>query len=508
MKPIKTFMLALPVLLLMLISLTAARAETEPGQRPLTTLPSLTIYETGEPGMWNFTPVEDTPLFQAVFGAINSAIINIDFMAYDWGDHPMLNQAIQDALDRGVEIRFIVDYAHRDRFDTIFAMVGTGGNVIDWVTDCRTSAQFHNKTIDIDDQRLLTGSMNFTPNGVGWHLNNLADWDTPVMSAAYQPEFDQIWSGTCGHAKEDESKTVLVDDEVPVDVIFGPKHPSAQALTDFVNSAMYSINITAFWISTSADIMPFVDALIAQAQAGIDIRVILDAGSCNSQYGADDILRAGGVSVKCEIIAAKVHKKTIEIDGQCLWIGSMNFSGNGVRTNAENANQFCDVAKALEARDRFNAIWNVLPEFTLWYTSNAEAGYGPCSNNVDDNYNGPVDENDPNCDESYSDICMDGIDNDGDGHIDGGWNNDNYVGDYDCWWFYPKMTGYWLPTWSSTLPQSFISDAPYSMTCAPFSGPPCENLPYWTALASNCNGCYWVKVPSNAFYFNIWPGSE
>ena len=82
------------------------------------------------------------------------------------------------------------------------------------------------------------------------------------------------------------------------------------------------------------DSEPMVEALIELEEQGILVRVVTDED--NADLSAINRLRRHGISVVEDKRSALMHNKFVIIDGRYLWMGSMNFTTNGVYCNNNN----------------------------------------------------------------------------------------------------------------------------------------------------------------------------
>jgi cardiolipin synthase len=98
----------------------------------------------------------------------------------------------------------------------------------------------------------------------------------------------------------------------------------AQALLSAIQAAKKSVHMTMYLLNDKR----FINALIAQKTAGLDVKVILNktfpmnAGTNTAAYNA---LQAGGVPVVWAAATFTLtHEKSVVIDGQSAWIMTMN----------------------------------------------------------------------------------------------------------------------------------------------------------------------------------------
>jgi phosphatidylserine/phosphatidylglycerophosphate/cardiolipin synthase-like enzyme len=120
----------------------------------------------------------------------------------------------------------------------------------------------------------------------------------------------------------------------PLDLVIEPSD-DADALLAAVQGAKSSVHMTMYLLSDSR----FVNALIAQHQAGHDVKVVLNQtfptpGTDNS--AVFNQLKSAGVSVAwAPSTFTLTHEKCVIIDGKVAWIMTMNLSFTSPTKNRE-----------------------------------------------------------------------------------------------------------------------------------------------------------------------------
>jgi phosphatidylserine/phosphatidylglycerophosphate/cardiolipin synthase-like enzyme len=109
-------------------------------------------------------------------------------------------------------------------------------------------------------------------------------------------------------------------------LIVMPMESSHSDWVDAIRSARKSIHMEMFHITEKA----VINALIARAHDGIDLRVIVDHKETGGYKTALEALIAGGVQVRPASDAFSItHSKTMIIDGEEAWITSINMTNTG-----------------------------------------------------------------------------------------------------------------------------------------------------------------------------------
>jgi phosphatidylserine/phosphatidylglycerophosphate/cardiolipin synthase-like enzyme len=103
-----------------------------------------------------------------------------------------------------------------------------------------------------------------------------------------------------------------------------------QALADALDQARYQIDVAVY----DLNLWSIRDALLAAHRRGVNVRMVVEAGSLDREEIQD--LRENGIPVVADQSDSLMHNKFVIIDGVHLWLGSMNFTVNGAYKNDNN----------------------------------------------------------------------------------------------------------------------------------------------------------------------------
>jgi phosphatidylserine/phosphatidylglycerophosphate/cardiolipin synthase-like enzyme len=101
-----------------------------------------------------------------------------------------------------------------------------------------------------------------------------------------------------------------------------------------IRQATLQVDLAGYDINSE----PIVQALIDVRQRDLTVRVVTD--SDNADQPGIRRLRRNGISVVEDERSGLMHNKFIVIDGRFVWMGSMNFTGNGAHCNNNNIVRF------------------------------------------------------------------------------------------------------------------------------------------------------------------------
>src|ERR1051325_4027532 len=139
-----------------------------------------------------------------------------------------------------------------------------------------------------------------------------------------------------------------------VSVIVEPSSNHGSELVTAISGAKQSVYMTMYQIDST----PVLDALVARAQAGIDVQAVLDTSSQSKSFNtpAYNQLSAAGVKVVWSSTSfTYTHEKTVIIDGTQAWIMTMNANTSSPLENREYLAIDTDPADVAEATAVFEA---------------------------------------------------------------------------------------------------------------------------------------------------------
>ncbi|MFT7581001.1 MAG: phosphatidylserine/phosphatidylglycerophosphate/cardiolipin synthase-like enzyme, partial [Myxococcota bacterium] len=290
------------------------------------------------PGVSNETG-GDTEADDALIALIDAAASTLDVCLYDF-KHPALIDAIVDAHQRGVTVRFVGDDDETDQAGYI-AVLDAGIPI----TLRLKSGIMHNKFLIVDGAFVATGSMNFSEAGVNRNNNHAMILDSAQAAADYLAEFEQMFiDANFGTSKTAFPRTPITLGGTTIDLAFSPKDNPEIVLRDALATADHSVYFMVFSF-TRNDVA---GDLIAHHNNGVEVVGIYDKFGATNRYATDEDLAEAGVPVlvdgnenKVGSSGGKLHHKVMIIDAgtdsdPIVIAGSYNWSGNASDTNDEN----------------------------------------------------------------------------------------------------------------------------------------------------------------------------
>jgi mitochondrial cardiolipin hydrolase len=131
----------------------------------------------------------------AITGLLQGASSSIDGALYRF-NHPGLAQAVEEAAERGVRIRLLVDGNKYKESRTTQELLS--GAIIPFRLAFGRQgrgSKMHHKFVILDQHTLLTGSYNWTLESEDDNHENLIITQDAQMIQAYAREFEALWMG-------------------------------------------------------------------------------------------------------------------------------------------------------------------------------------------------------------------------------------------------------------------------------------------------------------------------
>ena len=311
------------------------------------------------PAASSFEDTED-----ALKDRIDAATETIDVMMYntsrDW-----LVDALEDAVDRGVRVRYIAD-------DQTTNSALSGSIDFPVLEGNDGNALMHNKVFiidaaSVDQSYLIMGSMNMTYNNVITDPNNTVFIQDQAIAKAYTWEFNEMWGSETetpnlalsrfGVDKTHNTPIYFNVAGTPVELYFAPTDPTSDAILENLASADDEA-ILALLLLTQNRIG---DLLVDLHDAGIRIRGLIEN---ISDPGSEFFyLQSEGVNVQAHDELTQFHHKYAIVDADLpssdplVITGSYNWTNAAETRNDENTLVIHDADIANQFLQEFSARW-------------------------------------------------------------------------------------------------------------------------------------------------------
>lgn len=341
------------VLVLLLAALTALlRDRSEPPPAPTHAGEAeapIQVYFT-DPGAPESRTLRGGP-DQALAEAIDRAEFSVDVAVYNF-DLWSIRDALLRAHHRGLRVRVVTD--SDNILDPEMVDLHNGG--LPLLGDRRESLM-HHKFVVIDRLEVWTGSMNLSLSSAYDGNNNLIRVRSSALADDYTREFEEMFlEDRFGQlSRADTPEPVVWVGDAQFEVLFSPEDGVARRLLTLIRSAETQLEVMAY--ALTADTVA--EALIRQADAGVTVRVVVEASQACASGAEFDRLRQAGIDIRLDGNPGDMHHKVIIIDGQVLWTGSYNFTRSAEEYNDENVLIVHDVDVASQYQQEFERIWAI-----------------------------------------------------------------------------------------------------------------------------------------------------
>ena len=275
-----------------------------------------------------------------IYDFINSATTSIDMTMYELVDTTAVNDLIAQEK-AGVTVRVVLDGQHTSyNASAISKLKAAGVGVVESNTSRFTYT--HQKTITIDGDK----SMILTGNLTSKYYTTSCDYgviDTDANDvAAIEAVFNADYANTAITPSDGDN------------LLWSPTDAESRLLS-IVNGATSTLDIEEEELSDTA----LVNAVVAQAEAGVTVRVVVEDPSDYSSE-VSEIENAGGTVVGYSSSTGYyIHAKAVIADyglsDAAVEIGSMNWTSNSLTANRELGIILNDTAAETVVENQFNS---------------------------------------------------------------------------------------------------------------------------------------------------------
>jgi len=238
-------------------------------------------------------------------------------------------------------------------------------NISDKITYIKGSELMHNKFCILDNNKIITGSMNPTNLGTNNNNNNFVIIESEFLVNRYNKEFENLFSKELN--KEIELNKInqnklnynyFIFNEFLVENYFCPQECKGEnsALTRILyllDNAEESIDIAAFSF-TQEDIL---EKIIDANERDVKIRIVMEKRFINTESSVFKILKAMNIDVIFDSNPNSMHHKFIIIDNKIIEFGSLNFSDNAFLRNNENILIIHNTEISSAFTEEFERLW-------------------------------------------------------------------------------------------------------------------------------------------------------
>ena len=286
----------------------------------------------------------------------------LDICVYNASDATIAN-AINDAYNRGVSVRYIADD------DVVNSMLSSlNSNIPIIYRDPSLAGIMHNKFIIIDaasteNSWVMGGSTNWSnPSNLFNDYNNIIFIQDEAIAKAYSLEFEEMWGGNFGSNKTDNTPHKFVVNGKDIEVYFSPSDQTTSRILKFINDVDYTLEFGLLGFTRDDLGLAVIEK---DNQFGVNIRGIIEQENTTGSEFAN--LVAAGVNVKSHMgVTHSFHHKYSIADANntssnpTLLTGSHNWSSNAENNSDENTIIIHDATIANIYLQEFEKRWGEL----------------------------------------------------------------------------------------------------------------------------------------------------
>ncbi len=277
------------------------------------------IYENNVESEVYFCPLDDCD--KIIKNVVNSAKQSVHCAFYDLDLKGLITAIAKKS--HNADVKVVVDHGNYDG-----QIKGAGIKI------AKSRQYMHNKFCIIDNDLVLTGSMNPTNNGANLNNNNIIIINSKYIAENYEDEFNELWNGV--YASGDNVKYSKINTNIgQIENYFCPedcKEEGKDKILSLVRKANKSVNVAIFSFTHEQ----LADELVKADIKGLDVEVLVERRQRNGQNSQYTRLRDFGVDIKVDGNKNNLHHKFIIIDNKIVITGSPNFSWSGYNRNDEN----------------------------------------------------------------------------------------------------------------------------------------------------------------------------
>ena len=254
-----------------------------------------------------------------IYSFINTATTSLDMTMYELND----NTAVNDLVARekaGATVRVILDQANKSTNQAAYNALKAAGVGVVWSSTSFTYTHQKTITVNNDESLILTGNLTseYYPTSRDYGVfDNDADDVAAVVNV-----FNDDYTHTATTPGDGDN------------LLWSPT-TAQNRLLSVIKGATKTLDVEEEEFSDSA----IVDAIVARAKAGVDVRVVLETPADYSSE-VKEVEAAGGTVVGYSSSTGfYIHAKAVVADyglsTQEVEAGSMNITSNSLKNNRE-----------------------------------------------------------------------------------------------------------------------------------------------------------------------------
>lgn len=313
---------------------------------------------SGEIRVWFNNPVDnsvstgvnamyDTHFADTIISYIDNAVYSIDMALYNIDNINNIVTALNDAYVRGVTVRVICDAGvNSAAYDLLSIGAGNKKKSPTGMTpDGDYYGIMHNKFLvidvvstDADQPWVIGGSTNFTDEQLKIDKQNMIAIQDHTLAKAYRAEFEEMWSGSFGPEKTNNTPHDFIIDGKHIELYFSPSDNTESHILSSIQSADHDLYFGVFSYTRYGISYEIQDAI----DRGVFAAGIWDQTDPDDPTAIEVLESAMGSTLFEASGSPLFHHKYLIVDPNCpqsdplVLTGSHNWTSSANSRNDEN----------------------------------------------------------------------------------------------------------------------------------------------------------------------------
>lgn len=290
--------------------------------------------------------------------ALDRAQVSVDVAQYNIRSEAF-HQKLLELRARGVSVRIVVDAKNaREPYNTLDDVLEAEGFAL--VRHENVSAAYaimHHKFSVIDGVTVLTGSYNWNETAQYVNDENMLALHDPSLAAAYEAEFQELWTGAPDVAAVGSVAPAGVGLGGAVEVRFSPDDRPRDAVLTLIRGAQRRVRVAMF---------AFLDTQVARALAdaagrGVEVTLLTEKKQAENTQADETVAAAGGrviVGANTSSPYSAMHEKFAIVDDEAVITGACNWTFTAFEKSNEDLLVIRDPAVVRRYTRAFAALVN------------------------------------------------------------------------------------------------------------------------------------------------------
>jgi phosphatidylserine/phosphatidylglycerophosphate/cardiolipin synthase-like enzyme len=170
-----------------------------------------------------------------VLELISNANSSIHMALYSLKDYDVIN-LLRKKIKEGVDVELAMEAGNIN-----FSIIGLKKLGAKLYLDDNENALTHDKFVIIDNEFVITGSTNFTPNGFEYNCNNSVVIHSKSIAQDFEREFENFKNGKFHTEKQSDDKFNFKVDGIKVEVYFSPEDNVRDKIFEYLSTVNYNL---------------------------------------------------------------------------------------------------------------------------------------------------------------------------------------------------------------------------------------------------------------------------